>query len=82
MSTFYSVVNEYCIINEGGEGPRLLHRSCQQHPPSSYGPFAIYAVEIHTQYSKICLKKNFADFARLQKILSQLGDTKLEKRDA
>ena len=79
---FYSVVKESCLINEGAlpTDLSLLTRSHQKHPPQCSGPFAIYSVEVHTQFSKTCLKKNFADFARLQKLLLQLGG-QLEQRN-
>ena len=38
--------------------------------PSEKGPFAIYALEVHTPYSKRIIKRSFSEFANLQKIVS------------
>ena len=93
---FYSIIQNHCVLNNFGQrqsnSSRILTflQNCFGLPareksneavPQSSGTFSIYAVEMHTPYSKRVLKKNFGDFIKIHKILHQLRESKMEMRD-
>jgi hypothetical protein len=71
---FYTSINCHQVMNDMNQTSnssiftrflQFLGLNVISSSQSEQGPFAIYAVEIHTPYSKRILKKSFSDFANL-----------------
>lgn len=76
---FYATVKQHCVLNEqsnrlNSNRPWSLLQWLipNKHDSLEKQPFAMYALEIHTPYSKREIKKKFLDIAMLQKIVSQI----------